>query len=293
MTTLTPNGRVTALRHPLVRTYLRRLDRALLHLDKADANELREEIVAHLSDSLPPEASTEDVQAVLDRLGTPESLISPGPGAPRRVPAPRWLVRLLRRHWIAVSSIVVVVAAAITCGAIADTYWHAPPLTGGWMVAPVYLSDSMKSIDAGIAEQTLLRARPGERQGFEVGIENDTDRAQTVLGVQHPHRFLDGYDVQFGIHRGEHEFGPFYRSVTIPPHGLAVVRIRFVTMCLNGEGAGRIISTDRLQLRVRVGWYTRNEDVVLDSMTIGLLDVRDPCTHAQWQAEHHSIIGGL
>lgn len=164
MRTLTSDGRVTAPRHPLVRAYLRRLDRVLDHVDRADARELWEEIVAHLSDSVTPTAGTEDVQAVLDRLGTPESLVSAGPGAPRRVPASRWLARVVRRHWILVGATVIVIAAGITCGAIADTYWHAPALTGGWMVGPLYRSDSTKSTSAGDAYAMLLRARPGERQ---------------------------------------------------------------------------------------------------------------------------------
>lgn len=101
--------------------------------------------------------------------------------------------------------------------------------------------------------------------------------------------------MQFAVRPGEMASGPFSRSVTIPPHGFATAKISFVTACEDGNNPGRTVYTDTLQLRVRVGWFTRNEDVVLDfgNQTLGLLDNRRTCTPAQWRAQRHAVIGGL
>jgi hypothetical protein len=60
--------------HPLVRAYLRQLDRSLVGAPRPAAKELREQIVTHLDDALGPDPSEAEVRTVLDQLGTPESL---------------------------------------------------------------------------------------------------------------------------------------------------------------------------------------------------------------------------
>ena len=73
--------------HPLVRDYLRRLDAACAALPAAQAHELRDQIIAHLDEALPPHAATDEVAAELDRLGSPAALAAEAAG-PARPTAP-------------------------------------------------------------------------------------------------------------------------------------------------------------------------------------------------------------
>ncbi|HTR95933.1 MAG TPA: hypothetical protein VMI73_29725 [Trebonia sp.] len=54
----------TVLEHPLVREYLRELNRASVTLPAAQARELRDQIAAHLAEALPPRAADEQVLSV-------------------------------------------------------------------------------------------------------------------------------------------------------------------------------------------------------------------------------------
>ncbi len=84
----------TALEHRLVREYLTQLDVALGGLPSAKARELRSQIAGHLEEAMPPDASDEDVAAVLHQLGRPadlarEAQAGAAPGLARRLPRPR------------------------------------------------------------------------------------------------------------------------------------------------------------------------------------------------------------
>ncbi|MGH3399654.1 MAG: HAAS signaling domain-containing protein [Streptosporangiaceae bacterium] len=83
----------TALDHPLVRGYLRELDRALAVLPSAQAAELTEQITAHLDDALTPDTGDEEIAAALSRLGLPADLAaeaaSAGSSATRTAAATR------------------------------------------------------------------------------------------------------------------------------------------------------------------------------------------------------------
>ena len=70
----------TVLEHPLVRDYLRRLNAACIPLPVAQARELRDQIVAHLDEALPPDAGDEEVAAELGRLGAPAALAAEAAG---------------------------------------------------------------------------------------------------------------------------------------------------------------------------------------------------------------------
>jgi hypothetical protein len=78
----------TALEHPLVRGYLRDLDAALRGLPAAQALELREQITAHLDDSLGPDAGDQEVAATLSQLGSPAGLAAEA-GAPDGLSGPQ------------------------------------------------------------------------------------------------------------------------------------------------------------------------------------------------------------
>src|SRR5215469_3315975 len=119
----TPAVSRTSHGHELVRSYLSDLDTALRDVSAARARELKEQIAAHLEDALPPEASDEQVTAVLGRLGSPDDLAA---DLGQAVVTPRaalgltgtWMRRRLaqvrRRTWIVLG--VIVALAGIATG---------------------------------------------------------------------------------------------------------------------------------------------------------------------------------
>jgi uncharacterized membrane protein len=69
-----------ALDHPLVRDYMRRLNAALAGLPAGQADELRDQIAAHLDDLLKPDATEEEMAAAIGRLGSPAELAAEAAG---------------------------------------------------------------------------------------------------------------------------------------------------------------------------------------------------------------------
>src|ERR1700722_9791831 len=97
--------------HPLVRDYLRRLAAACAALPAGEARELREQIIAHLDEALPPEATDDEVAAELVRLAAEAA----GP-VPRSAGA-RLRSRLRRLRWwtwTSIAAVVVAFAAGLT-----------------------------------------------------------------------------------------------------------------------------------------------------------------------------------
>jgi len=85
----------TAARHPLVEDYLRRLSSEAARLPVDQSRELVADIDEHLLAALPGDASEAEVRNVLERLGTPDELVSaagatlpPPAAAPRRFASP-------------------------------------------------------------------------------------------------------------------------------------------------------------------------------------------------------------
>ncbi len=83
----------TALDHPLVRAYLRKLDEALASLPSRRAAELRGQIAAHLAEELPPGATDDEVADAIRRVGTPADLAREAGARPRQT-----LRSVVRRH---------------------------------------------------------------------------------------------------------------------------------------------------------------------------------------------------
>lgn len=93
--------------HPLAADYLGRLRAAAAVLPSDQANDLVADLEEHLLAALPPDASEAQVRTVLDRLGTPEQVVTaasdeqPVRLAPAATPAPG-----LTREWIALTLLV-------------------------------------------------------------------------------------------------------------------------------------------------------------------------------------------
>jgi uncharacterized membrane protein len=80
-----------ATSHPLAAAYLRDLEMLLYGLDAGARAEVLTGVREHLSDALGPDASTDEVQAALGELGSPQSIADEAYADERAVPvaAPR------------------------------------------------------------------------------------------------------------------------------------------------------------------------------------------------------------
>jgi hypothetical protein len=277
----------TALDHPLVRDYLRELDRALFVLPFEQASELIEQIKAHLDDALAPDTDDQEVAAVLSRLGRPADLAAeaasstgarqgtgrPGTGRPGTGTAPsprspgqgrrrprRWLV------WTAIVAVVAVTAAIVSYVVVARSVGRlqARGPSGWW-----FPRDARRAVDAEAdgARQTSVPIRLGQRQGLAVVLYNPTGWTQTILGQ------WDGSNAPGNAVRSRMTISMsagsasdfrslrYHRPGSIPPHQSRWVRLLwFSNVCLiKGSGMGN----DRLAIDVRVGGLDREEIVPL------------------------------
>lgn len=272
----------TALDHPLVRGYLRDLDRALASLPAAQARELTEQITAHLDDALGPGSSDQEIAAVLRQLGSPADLAADAsagaggrdaavPGAAARPGGVqlrlrlRW-PRLGWRRWA-------VIGAALLLVGTAAGFWiavaTAPALEAGGSYAWWYPQDRARAVDtqADGAQQTAVPIRSGQQQGYVLTVDNPSDWTQTVLGVAPDSGSAPGSPetAQVSVATADSDMFPpplhYVLPASIPPHQTRAVLVMWVsTVCLD---AGSAEGTDQLTLRVRVGWLTRTEVIQL------------------------------
>src|ERR1700722_9772257 len=134
------------LEHPLVRDYLRRLAAACAPLPAGQARELREQIIAHLDEALPPEATDDEVAAELARLGAPAALAAEAAGPVPRSAGARLRNRLSRVRWwtwTSIAAVVVVLAAGLAYVIAAQT---AAPLSQDGLSAWWYPQDSARVV---------------------------------------------------------------------------------------------------------------------------------------------------
>jgi hypothetical protein len=264
----------TALDHPLVQDYLRRLDNALLRLPAKQAGELREQITAHLDDALHPDVSDEEFTAVLARLGPPEELVheaGPRPAGQSSAPKPRaWLRGLARLRWRGWSIIVASLAALAAIIGYTIVPFAAAPLTGGsgdysWW----YAQDRLHAHDTDplLGETTsAVQVRSGDRQGFFLPIYNPSNWTVEVLGTGPEFITIGGSAGQVALATtnpltlgSQVQVLRYQLPVIIPPHQTRYLRELWTsTVCMTGGGA---TATDSVALRVRVGWIVREENV--------------------------------
>lgn len=284
----------TALDHPLVRGYLRDLDRALASLPAAQARELTEQITAHLDDALGPGSSDQEIAAVLRRLGSPADLAAeasagagvPDAAAPGTAPQGggvqlrlRW-PRLGWRRWA-------MIGAALALVGTAAGYWiamaTAPALQFGTSYAWWYPQDRSRAVDtqADGAQQTTIPIRSGQQQGYVVTVYNPSGWTQTVLGAAPDSGSAPGNPENALVSVATSDpnvFPPpnYALPESIPPYQSRAVRVMWVsTVCLE---AGSAEGTDQLTLRVRVGWLTRTEVIQLPEGFYVSGPSQGPCT---------------
>jgi hypothetical protein len=247
----------TAHEHRLVREYLTQLAVALGGLPSARARELRSQIAGHLDEALSPDASDEDVAAVLHQLGRPADLArdAQAGAAPRVGPA---VAAAARRGWVRIirsrlrtKLIVVLIALLLATGATFVSTFQSAPLPDyagefGWW----YPQDHEVDSTADGAQQTTVRIRSGQWQGFAIGIFNTSNFTETIIGPP------TGLDVPWDSPNGGPgqplievsvpdraiANGGFIRNVafeslpvSIPPHQYRLLRVSWITdVCILG-----------------------------------------------------------
>jgi hypothetical protein len=266
----------TALGHPLVRGYLVTLDESLRRLPAVQARELREQITTHLNEALPPGAGDSEVRAVLGQLGRPADLVAEAVAATGAVsPAAALaglgaavrlrLAQVRGRTWLIAAAVVAVAMA----GAVRSAHFlGAGPLEPGIGITTWwYPQDQKNSVDseANLTVQSTTLSRTGQRQGFVVGLYNPTDVTQTITGIVAYSNPGGALTQQVAVSASESpRNGPvqtmkFTLPGVIPPHQWRQVRLLWVTrVCLDHDS---YLGMDHLKLHVRVGWFTRTEDV--------------------------------
>ena len=268
----------TVLEHPLVREYLRQLDRASLTLPATQARELREQIATHLDEALPPGATQEQVRDEIGRLGRPRSLAAAAAGPVARSLAARVRVRLARVRWWTWLSVAVLVPALGTGTGFLISMNSASALVASGESGWLYPADRDVEVEttADTVMQTAVPYRFGQRQGILVNLVNESDWTQQIVGIGPRWTFgsLPG-TAQVSV-----ESGPDLNVVgtpaagtrsdfglpgVIPPHSARLVHVSWTSnLCYGaGGGPGSGIIVDHLTLQVRVGMITKTEDIPL------------------------------
>jgi hypothetical protein len=171
----------------------------------------------------------------------------------------------------AATAVVLVAGGVITAFAVSFHYLHAPVLStngGGW-VAPS--GASAQQVQAGPYSASILELTPGKWETFEVDVYNSSDVTQTILGLTdaaelgnaqmkaEPERLTiaSGYD------RTTATFGT--KPVTLNPHQSAMLELSILASRLNASPC-KSESWQDISLQVRVGAFTRTEDVSFNNL---------------------------
>jgi hypothetical protein len=272
---------IDVLEHPLVAGYLRDLDAALAGLPAAAAAELSEQLRAHLLEALPPDADEDAVMAVLAALGparlVAEAAAGPasGPGCGRARPDPpvrrmaAWARRQPARIWLAVAA--VMIAVGLPAGTL--IFWQAQPSLQ-WVGSFSWWSraDASREVmtEAAGATQFTVPLRPGKIQGFAIFVYNPSDLTEFITASADHISPGAPVPAEIGVsttgtvrQMGEPHAVSYRTGGPIPPHSYRWIRVQWRSAHCYLEAAGGWQGTSDLQLRVRVGWITRTEDIPL------------------------------
>jgi hypothetical protein len=268
----------TVIEQPLVRQYLRALDRASLTLPAAQARELREQIAAHLDEALPPGATDEQVRDEIGKLGSPRSLVAAAAGPASRSPATRLRVRLTRVRWWTWAVIAVLVPALGTGTGVLISMNTAAPLVASGASGWLYPADVNVQVEttADTVMQTAVPYRFGQRQGILVELVNESDWTQQIVGIGPRWTFgslpgtaqvsvESGPDLNVAGTPATGTRSHFALPGVIPPHSARLVHVSWTSdLCYGaGGGPGSGIIVDQITLQVRVGMITKTEDIPL------------------------------
>jgi len=259
----------TVLKNPQVREYLRMLDAATATLPVARSRELREQITAHLEEALPPDAGPGTIRVELWKLGHPRELAAEAGPVPASALI-RLRNRLSRVRWRAWTSIGVVIVVAATVLTYVLLVGNVRPLFMDGISSWYFPRDSALSVEtsAGTVTQYTVPERFGQQQGFVIGVENNSDWTQTIVGfgANWPPASMSSAEVAVGSGPAA-DSGGIDHDVrwdlpeSIPPHSLRLLRVLWTSETCLGPGGDLLISD--VPLRVRVGLFTRTVDLPL------------------------------
>jgi hypothetical protein len=253
----------SGLAHPLVAEYLRQFDAEGSVLPVQRARELREQVVAHIDEAVGPDASDEEIAAVLRGLGSARALVAEAAAATGKRP---WPARVGWKGWTLIAALVLVVAAVsgyyIRINSVGPLHVEG---SSGWWYRPDYTRQVTTEADQAV--QTTVPIRPGQRQGFFIQVFNFTGMTQTVIGSNlegfGPNGGTDGtvtlstMDPELSGHSGQPHALAYSLPVSIPPGQSRYLRITWISHgCLSKLN---IAGMDAVELRVRIGWTTRTE----------------------------------
>src|SRR5262249_11052898 len=152
---------------------------------------LRSQIAGHLEEAMPPDASDEDVASVLHQLGDPAELAREAqPGAATGIGVA--VAAATRRGWIKVvrsrartKLIAVLTAVLLATGSTFLSVFLSAPLPNdvgefAWWYPQDYNHEVDSTADG--AQQTTVRIRSGQWQGFAIGIYNSSNFTETIIG---------------------------------------------------------------------------------------------------------------
>jgi hypothetical protein len=260
------------LEHPLVRDYLRRLAAACAALPAGQARELREQIIAHLDEALPPGATDDEVAAELVRLGAPAALAAEAAGPVPRSTGARLRNRLSRVRWWAWTSIAVAVVVLAAAVAYVIAVQTVPPLSQDGLSGWWYPQDAAHEVTTTTINGTQVSVpeRYHQQQGFLIGIDNNSDWTQTIEGVDANFETPSlPMTVSVGVGPGDGD-GSFSKQTrwvlpsSIPPHSYRVIRVLWTSNVCQPPGGS--VGFTNVEVRVRVGLFTRTENIPFASM---------------------------
>ena len=207
----------------------------------------------------------------------PRDSVDAAPPQPKR--KRRW------KLWVVLGALLALIAGSvITAVAVSFHYLHAPGLHAfgfGWLPPD---NQHYRNVRAGPYSAEVVPARPGHAQRFSVEVENPSSVTQTILGLAYdtsqtaePEQLtVSTVDTGTGDEMLAHYTS---KPVSIPPHGVRTLRLtRHTAGCsLWGQANSRSEYYTEIDLRVRVGWFTRTERVSFGNNVLELRGTSPPC----------------
>jgi hypothetical protein len=169
------------------------------------------------------------------------------------------------------AEVVVVVLAAAVGYVIAVQ--SAAPLSHDGLSAWWYPQDSARGVMTRtmVGTQMSVPERYRQQQGFVIGIDNESDWTQTIEGVD-PNSEVPMLPMTVSVGVGPQAAKGSYDAQTrwvlpasIPPHSSSVIRVLWASNVCQVPGGD--IGFTEVSLRVRVGLFTRTENIPFVNMT--------------------------